>query len=748
MNRIFILIFFLIFSPLASIAHIVEADQLRPATDANIFGHVLDAETGEHIPFINILVEGTNIGAITDATGHYKLTNLPPGEWVLVVRGMGYETFRKNVVAEARRTIIVDITVAPSSIALQEVVLTATPTARGFRYQPDKVFLGERLQRRSETSFGEMLNGEPGLAMRSLGSAPSRPVIRGMDGDRILVLQNGERMGDISATSADHSITLDPLAASRIEVVRGPASLLYGSSALGGVVNLITTDIPDENQQGTSGVFSLQGASVNSMAAGFGRFTYGDDNWATSARISLRNSGDISTPNGDLLGTGLSQFDGALGFGFQSQNGSGGFSLSHASQDFGLPVGNDHPGKEKNIVLQRQSLQGRWNFRQTGFFDRGIIRFNAAYMHQDEVETEIEEGVSETKIPLYFGKLSMSSTAILQHRPSGIFDRGAVGLNILAHQKEVGGVEAFTPGERRFTVGAFTFQEIPLSHVFRIQAGIRFDMQYVSAIANNVFSTIDKSRTALNYSGSFGLNYRPIEGLEIGAQFARSHRNPTITELFADGPHLGAGTFEIGNSQLNDEIGNGGDLFMRFQRGSIELELAAFVNHFRNFIVFSPTGMTDVASGFPIFQYTEGEARLMGGEASVSWTPLEGLNLGMNFDYVDGRRLDDGGDNLPFIPPFRARFNAEYDFGWGWIGGTLQSVATQNKVAPEELSTSGYSLIGLQAGYRLNAAGRHVIILRGENLLNERFIDHLSRIENRNLLMPGRNITLAYRWFF
>jgi len=745
MFKISILLFILIFASFSSLA---DVDQTRPATDANIFGHILDAQTGEHIPFINVLVEGTTIGAITDVTGHYKLTNLPAGQLVLVVKGMGFETYRKTVNAEANRTLIIDINVTSTALALDEIVLTASPTARGFRYQPDKVFLGERLQRRAEASFGEMLNGEPGLAMRSLGSAPARPVIRGLDGDRILVLQNGERMGDISGTSADHSISLDPMAASRIEVVRGPASLLYGSSALGGVVNLITNDIPEDFQAGSNGVVSFQGASVNDMGAGFGRFTHGNDSWATTARVSYRNAGDINTPIGDITGTGLNQFDGSLGFGFRGQNGAGGFSVSHTNQEFGLPVGMDHPGKEKNIVLDRQALHGRWNFQRTGFFDRGTLRLNLSRMHQDEVETELEDGISETKIPLYFGKVGLSSSAIFQHRPVGLFDRGAFGLNIHAHEKEVGGEEAFTPGERRFAVGAFTFQEVPLSHVFRIQAGIRLDLQHTTALANHIFSTINKSRFALNYSGSVGLNYRPVQGLEIGAQFARSHRNPTITELFADGPHLGAGTFEIGDAGLEDEIGNGGDLFVRYHMGEVQLELAAFVNHFHNFIVFTPTGDTDVSSGFPVFRYIEGEARLMGGEFSFAWDPQGGFNMGVNFDYVDGRRLDNGGENLPFIPPFRYRLNLEYDFGWGWIGGMVNGAATQNKVATDELPTAGYNLLSMQAGYRLNAAGRHVLILRADNLLNTRYLDHLSRIENRNLLMPGRNITLVYRWFF
>jgi iron complex outermembrane recepter protein len=739
---VFITLLFLNIFPLNA-----ENLEQRPVTDANVFGHVVDAETGEHVPFINLLIEGTRIGTITDATGHYILTNLPVGDHILIVQGMGYETTRVAFTAIARQTIEVDIEVNSTHISLSEIIITASPTASGFRYQPDKSYIGEDLQRRSEASFGEMLNGEPGVAMRSMGSAPARPVIRGLDGDRILVLQNGERMGDISETSADHSISLDPLAASRVEVVRGPASLLYGSSALGGVINLMTTDIPDDADMGTSGVFSLQGATVNSMGAGFGRITQGMDNWAASARFSYRQAGDTQTPEGVIPDTGMNNYDGSIGFGLKKGQNAGGLSLSLTGQNYGLPGHSFHPDEKVEIAMQRQALQGRWNYQRNGVFDKGQIRFNVARMLQDELETEEIGGIQEENIELSFEKYTFSSTATIQHKPYSIFARGAFGLNLYAHNLDVTGDEAFTPGERRLSMGIFTFQEIPLSNIFRLQAGIRFDFQHTGAVSNNIFTNISDSRNAVNYSGSIGLNHRPLPGWEVGGQFARSHRNPNVQELFANGAHLGAGVYEIGDAALKDEIGNGGDFFIRYGGKNLEFELATFVNHFMNFIIFQPTGAID-DSGFPIFKYEGDEARLMGGELSFGWNPGENLSLGLGLDYVQGRRIGNGKEDLPFIPPLRFRADIEYDFGWGWLGAKMQATAAQNLVAPEEDTTPGYTLLGASAGYRLNKAGRHVIILRADNLMNTSYRDHLSRMEDRNFLMPGRNISLAYRWFF
>ena len=740
------LLVFLIIS-LLSLPVLAEEEQ-RPRTDANVFGHVIDAETGEHIPFINLIIEGTRIGTITDGTGHYLLTHLPPGELTLVVQGMGYKTTYKSFVAVANQTIEVDIEVETTAINLNEIIFTASPTQSGFRYQPDQAYAGEALQRRSEASFGEMLNTEAGVSMRSLGSAPARPVIRGLDGDRILILQNGERMGDISETSADHSISLDPLAASRVEVVRGPASLLYGSSALGGVINLMTTDIPDDSDLGSSGVFSLQGSSMNSMGAGFGRYTYGSDDWAATARLSYRNAGNITTPDGELPDTYMQNYDGAVGFGFNRPRATGGISFSTAGQTYAIPEFVDNPDEKIEIRLRRQSLQGRTAFRREGFFDRGQLRFNASSMHQEEIEMIRQGGFWDEDVELEFRKVAFSSTLTMQHKPIRALDRGAIGLSAYGHELEVNGPEAYTPGERRITMGLFTFHEMPLSNIFRLQAGIRIDYQHTAAIPNAIFPDVTKSRSAMNYSGSVGVNHRPSANVEVGGQFARSHRNPSIEELFADGVHLGSGVYEVGDPNLKDEIGHGGDFFIRYNCERWDFEAAGFMNHFRHFIIFQPSGEMDPGSGFPIFRYESDEARLMGGEIRLGFKPVESLSLNTGIDYVHGRRVRNGSDHLPFIPPFRFTASTEYDFGRGWIGGKILSAAAQDRVAPEEDPTAGYTIVGLVAGVRMSLSGRHVLILRADNLLNTRYRDHLSRVEDRNFPMPGRNINLAYRWFF
>ncbi len=749
-NNIYISIIFLSLI-LNSFSSFSNPTENRPPTDANIFGHVIDAENGEHIPFANIIIKGFRIGGITDASGHYILSNLPPGKHILVAQSMGYA--KKEVEFEAihDKNVEVDIILERTGIDLEEVVLTASPTGSGFRYQPDDVFTGEQLQRRGEPSFGEMLNGQPGVAMRSMGSAPARPVIRGMDGDRILILENGERMGDISETSADHSISLDPLVASRLEVVRGPASLLYGSSALGGVINLMTTDIPDQWDKGITGIISGQGATMNEMGAGFGRITYGDKSWAASGRFAMRQAGNITTPEGIVPETLMQNRDGAVGVGINNGWLIGGLSVSFSDQTFQIPEDPD-PSEVIELRADRWSIQGRFGMDiDESFFDKVQLRFNAAQFGQQEVVILTpEDQPSVEEVPLEYGQKALSSTLTFQHRAAGIFDRGALGFSFMGQTLDVGGFEAYTPGEQKITLAVFTFQEVPLSNILRLQMGLRLDYQNSKALQNDVYPDIDQSRNSFNYSGSIGLNIRPFEGLEIGGQFARSHRNPRVEELFSNGVHLGAGVFEVGNPELLDEIGHGGDLFMRFTQGIVAIEIATFINDFQNYIVFQPTGQIHQPSGYPIFEYLEGRARLFGGELSGAFTLARGLSFNSGIDLVYGNRIDSRAEdeNLPFIPPLRFNNMLEYDFGIGWIGATSQLVAKQNRVAPDEDVTNGYALLGFQAGYRLSFSGQHVLILRVDNALDVRYRDHLSRIEDRNFFMPGRNINLSYRWFF
>ncbi|MCH8495324.1 MAG: TonB-dependent receptor, partial [Balneolales bacterium] len=623
-----------------------------PSAWAQLSGEVRDMESGELISNVNVAIRGTTIGTTTDDNGRFQLSNIPNGDYILISRFVGYQRVEIPVSLPADQNRVLQIEMRRSIIDFDEVVVTASPTGSGVSYQPDRAFSGEELNRRRDVTIGQMLDGEPGVAMRSFGPAPARPVIRGFDGERILVLENGERMGDIAESSSDHLTALDPQALDRLEVVRGPASLLYGTSALGGVVNLITSDIPTDWSSGTSGTLSTNVSSVNEMWSGYSRLTYGRENSAFTGRFSYRTAGDLKTPQGRLNGTDLENIEGSAGYGFRSGETIGGISVMGLQSTYGIPEGDYDPDERIEIRLNRLATQGRLDFKRDGFFDQVQIKFHASHFFQEEVEMDFNpDGSIDEEVEIEYDQLAFSSTVYLQHKPVGIFDRGVVGFNVNGRVLDVGGAEAYTPGEQYINPALFTFQEIPVSPVMRIQVGARLDYRNLNTRQNDQNSEIDENKSDVDIAGSIGLNLRPWTDTEIGVQVARAHRYPTAEELFSDGAHLAAGVYEIGDPTLTTEKGYGLDAFLRYRLGIAEFEVAGFVNMVRGFIAFQPTGQTDAGSGLPIFRYEGSDARLFGGEVQMALALTPQLSLTGGIDYVNGTQIGGSEEPLPFMPP-------------------------------------------------------------------------------------------------
>ncbi|KPP95119.1 MAG: TonB-dependent receptor [Bacteroidetes bacterium HLUCCA01] len=725
---------------LLSLLLLVYGTALAQST-VTVSGTVTDYQTGSPLPGATILVEGTTTGTAADLDGSFTLRLTGAGEVALLVRSVGYVQRRISVQAPARD---LSIRLQRSIIDFDEVIVTTSPTGSGATYQPDRAFSGEELTRRRDVTIAQMLDGEPGVSMRSFGPAPARPVIRGFDGERILVLENGERMGDIAESSSDHLTALDPHALQRLEVVRGPASLLYGTSALGGVINMITNDIPTEWSDGAEGTVSSSLTSVNEMVSGYGRVQYGLGNHALTARASYRAGGDLRTPKGRLTGTSLENFEGSAGYGFTSDNSVGGVSISGLQSVYGIPEGDAGPGEGIDIRLDRVAVQGNLELQRDGFFDAIQLKFHTSVFNQDEVEFARVNNQRDETIGLSYAQQAYSISGYFQHKPAGMFDRGVIGFNVNGRVLDIGGQDAFTPGEQFINPALFAFQEVPVSQRVRMQLGLRLDYRTLQARTNSANPDIDEARDDLNLAGSFGLNYRPADQLEMGWQVARAHRYPTAEELFSNGAHLGAGAFEIGNAELQPEIGYGADAFMRYRTRFAEVEVAAFVNFINGFIAFQPTGQIDGPSGFPVFVYESTDARLMGGEAQAAFRLNPDWSLTTGVDYVHGTRMGGSTEPLPFMPPFRFRAGLDYTHDRLWGGIVARYTARQGRVAPAEAATDGYMLVNLNAGYRFGSSVLSRVVVRAENIFNVTYRDHLSRVEDREAFMPARNISLVY----
>jgi iron complex outermembrane recepter protein len=719
------------------IIFLIAALQIPPQSEASVAGVVVDSESGLPLSGASVEILESGEGAITRFDGSFSIPGVAPGSKTLRVRFIGYRSVERAVTVPAEDLLI---RMERETLEIGEVVVTGSPIGSAVRYQAVQALGREQLQRRAAASFGEILDGSPGVAMRSMGSAPARPVVRGFDGDRVLVLENGERSGDLAETAADHAIAIDPLAADRVEIVRGPASLLYGSGAIGGVVNVLTDDIPAQWELGLRGEGAFQSSSVNRQAAGYARVQVGGPNALFGGRFAARGAGDIRTPEGVLPDTDLRNLDGALSVAYRAGNFTGGASLSLLERTYGIPEDIEEPDERIEIRMERQALraQGQWSLG--GLFEVAEVRLQLARYAHDEIE--IEDG--EEELELAFDQRVLSATLVAQHRGLGPIARGAVGISAFARDLQVGGEEALTPDGSALRLAAFLFEEVPLTGTVALQAAVRGEMELRSVRPNDLFPAADDLRRMAALSAALGLNVRPVRGLELGFQLAQAYRSPTLEQRYSDAPHIGAGAYEIGDPDLGLERALGADAVIRLTIGPLRAELAGFAMRISDFVVYQPTGEIDADSGLPIFIYEADEAFQLGGELSTMLRLAHGLELHGVADYVHGTRVGDD-TPLPRIPPLRGQLALLLDQQAWWTQARVRGVAAQHRTAPNEEATPGYILVGWEAGLRVGADRRHVASLRVDNQFDAAYRDHLSRVEVRNAAMPGRNLNLTYR---
>jgi iron complex outermembrane receptor protein len=707
---------------------------------------VLDAKTGRTLPGATVQIVELNKAGQTDFDGIIEFKSTEPGTYTLKVSYIGYHTGEIIIKHPADSLLVIEL--QPALIQSEDIIVTGTPLGKNIQYQPAQALNTEMLQQRAAPSLGEILDGTPGVSTRSFGSAPARPVIRGFDGDRILVMQNGERMGDLSGTAVDHAVALDPLSLDRVEVIRGPASLLYGSSAIGGVVNMFSNDMPREWENGTRASMATHVATVNNMGAGMVRAQHGSDNFAATGRIIYRNGGDLMTPEGRLPDTAINNLSYGGGIGYRTGSFETGLSFSGMDYTYGLPEAIDDLNESIEIRMNRYNIQSISTLRMNRFFNFAELRVHYSDYNHNEIEIErSEDGLIEESEEITFDQQTISSSLVLRHRPIGIME-GAIGFSFNQSQISVGGEEALTPDANGYFLAGYIYEEFSLNEALTLKSGLRMEWKETFVTTNELFpdASAFEDRSDLIFSGAIGFNYTPSPKWTAGFQVARAYRTPTIEELYSFAPHAAAGSFDVGDPSLQNEFSIGTDAFIEYKSNRVQSQLSLFANRIDNFVDFSPTGEIHQPSGLPVYEYRSKDAVLFGFELSTQVAFSDVLIGSVGFDYVRGHERSGDQENLTFMPPFRTHLQVMYDNGIFRAGPRLRIVNKQDRVAANEDSTPGYLLIGADAGYRISEGIN--LSVRLDNLLNERYRDHLSRVENRNAPMPGRNLNVMIRWDF
>lgn len=660
---------------------------------------------------------------------------------------------------------------AEKVISLDEIVISASSDEAADKgAQAASIMTAEQLNLALEPSLGQTLMRTPGISSSYFGPAASRPIVRGLEGDRVRILQNGLNTIDASSLSPDHAVSFEAANLKSVEVVRGPATLLYGSNAIGGVVNAIDGRIVDERLDGTlrgamGGRFSSvdQGYQSNAMLEGGWKglafhveaFTRAAEDFhipgnARTVGEQERNPLPAGTPepgkvvpHSNLRAEGISG-----GMSYIWDEGFIGFAWTEYHTNYASPA-------QENVFIDLN--QTRLEVR--GAFYKPLPRIkeiNYRFAWSDYEHVEFEDGRDNTvfKNDGYDARVEMKHEKI-----AGM--EGVAGFQSSRSDFLVAGEEAFLPPTITQSNAVFFFEDITRGSL-SFQVGGRYDHISVDALNNNVFGP-PRGRSFDSFSGSVGLVCTANE--EYSAAFTVTHaeRAPTAQELFANGAHLATNTFEVGNPNLGVESSLGFDLNLRKRIGWVTGALSGYYNRYRDFIGQFPTGVMvdtdgDLVGDTPEYDYRAVDARFIGAELETTFHLLHPVtaeprqvptNLHWEFkaDVVRAQNMSTG-RSLPRIPPFH--LSSALIFEHGPWGAKVEGIyaAPQHRLATNETATKSYFLVNLTLSYRLLQGATTVdFYVKGTNLTNEDAREHTSFLKER-VPLPGRGIVAGVKIAF
>ena len=653
--------------------------------------------------------------------------------------------------------------VAPADRAvhqsLDEVIVTATPLRTSLldTAQPVSVLGGDDLRRNASASLGETLAREPGVSSTYYGPIASRPVIRGLSSYRVQMLEDGLASMDVSNVSDDHAVTLEPALARQVEVLRGPAALLFGSGGAGGVVNVVSNRLPDRRPADDfSGTLEARGdtalgerTGVAELNATAGRFTWHADGYlrqtdnvriagaAVSDRLRslLESEGlDVSAANDRVPNSSSESWGAGLSGNYYDDAAAVGVALSRYDTEYGLP------SEELAFIRMqrdRADFRARLNF-ESRFFDAVNVR--AGYTDYSHTEFE-EPGVAGT---VFENRQYEVRSTLDRVTTAGL--RSTVGVQSSRQDFDAVGDEAFVPPAVTNVWGVFGVSELDIGR-WTLEAGVRVDNQQIDPANTAERASYDANAVSV----SLGSLWRFAESQALAINLTSTQRHPQSTELYADGAHAALQRVEIGDESLRKETGYTVDLALRRVDSRISWSAGVFANQYSDYVYISPTGTIDATEDLPVYAYQQADADLYGLEGelsgSVSWVSNGSLSARLFGDLLRGK-LRQSGANLPAIPPYRLGLGLDYDVAAWHAGLTLVYHAAQDRVAVAELPTGAFLMLDIDTSYNIDLANSQLkIYLRGTNLLDEEARVHASALKDIAPL-AGRSLRLGVRLEF
>ncbi len=668
---------------------------------------------------------------LTDENGAFEFKGLPIGKYQVFAHLDRVPDVIKMVeVTGGDQTVDFQLSLTPVS---EQVTVTATGSAEavGSSYQSVTSVGALELTHRNPLSIGEALEYQPGVAKRSFGPGSGRPVIRGFDGDRVLVLQDGLRVGGIASQSADEVEPIDVLSVDRVEIVKGPATLLYGSNAIGGVVNGISTN--DVYQKGLSGYLTTFGGTNNWQAGASGGFKYGVKNFLIFGSGGAQKANDYRTPVGTVLNSFAQTGSVSGGAGWFPRKGWLVFNYSYDRRRHGIPVKPDAIDFE-SLKEGRHSFQVKGGLRNLHGF---IENVDVALSHNDyrAREFEFESDENKTELESTATNQNFNYRANLSHRRYGKLS-GTFGVSGFTRDYESIGKEAPAPHTRQDSIAVFGLERVDFERI-GFQFGGRVEQNGYNPEGNF------RKRNFVGFSGSAGVRVPLWTGGSFIANYQHSFRAPALEELYNNGPHPGILVFDIGNPNLKSEQGDGVDFSVRHNTDRMRAEASVYYYNLRNFVYTAFTGASDPGSNLPIVNYAQAKSRFVGTEASVEAKVATTLWLNAKVDYVRAE-LTELNKPLPRIPPLRGTLGLDWRYQAFSLQPEIIFVNRQARVFDNETPTAGYGLFNLNASYTfVTKRLAHIVSLSGQNLTDKLYRNHLSFIKTIAPEM-GRTIRLNY----
>jgi iron complex outermembrane receptor protein len=738
------------------------------STMADVKGKVTDASTKEPLVGATIYISDLKATTTTDANGEFTFKNVPnKGRFLVEVRYIGYKTASQQIDLSANQTI--SFALEQSVIESAEIVVTGTPHSANSKTNSLAVVTvsREKLSQSGGTNIIDAIAKVPGVSQVTTGGAISKPSIRGLGYNRVLTIVDGARE-EAQQWGDEHGVEVDQFAAARIEILKGPASLLYGSDALGGVINIIDDLVPPSGE--FHGNFTTSYGTNNGLSASSLMLQGNSNGLVYRGRVSYKNAYGFGYKGHTVPNSGFNETNVSGMVGLNKTWGYAHLSLSRFNTNVGLvengPDDNGNYLDEDGNVISNSDARSRkleLPFQNINHY-RAALNSNillgggqlkTTLAFQRNIRKEFEESKDEPG--LFLNLNSYTYDVKYSFANDGIWEP-TIGVQGMHQTNANSGDEFLIPDYTSDNVGAFAYLKRNFSKG-AINAGIRYDYKNIdgrdlTADGEQVFTAFNNKFS--NVSESLGFAFEIAKNLNFKGNVGSGFRAPNIAELGANGRHEGTFRYEIGNSNLKQETSLQFDLGLSYSLENVTLGLSAYSNRIYNYIY--PGNFNNETTPFvdegglstviPVYRFVQTDADLVGGEASVDFHLIKSLHFENTFAYVKGtNRATDS--PLPFIPS--ASLNNELRFEPtikglkdSYVKVGLTNVFKQDRFDSFETETKGYTLIDAGIGTSLKVKnGKVNLWVTGQNLTNKLYYSHLSRYKPAGIYNPGRNISVG-----